>query len=169
MLFRSSPEYAPEGYDVTLVEFFDYSCGYCKKANSTIEELIDKDNKVRIIYKEFPILGEPSHEMARVAIAVNMIKPSAYRQFHNNLMKSSSRGTDAAISAAVLAGVNKSTLKSTLKNQSSEIEEIIGANLALGQAIGVSGTPGFVIGEELIPGALGIEAFEAKIAQQRAK
>jgi len=84
-------------------------------------------------------------------------------------MKSSSRGTDAAISAAVLAGVNKSTLKSTLKNQSSEIEEIIGANLALGQAIGVSGTPGFVIGEELIPGALGIEAFEAKIAQQRAK
>jgi protein-disulfide isomerase len=78
---KNSPQYAPSGYDVTVVEFFDYACGYCKKAQATVEELIKEDKKVRIVYKEFPILGQASQEMSTVGIAVNIIDPSSYKKF----------------------------------------------------------------------------------------
>lgn len=166
---KNSPEYAPAGYDVTIVEFFDYSCGYCKKAQGTVEELIKEDKKVRVIYKEFPILGQPSHEMATVALAVNMIDPASYKKFHDAMMRSNERGKDAAIKVAKSIGINAAKLDATLKGSKDKIEAMIQANLSLGGSIGINGTPGFVIGEELIPGAFEIGAFKEKIAAVRKK
>lgn len=164
---KNSPQYAPSGYDVTIVEFFDYACGYCKKAQSTISELIKEDKKVRVVYKEFPILGQPSFEMASVAIAVNMVSPSSYVKFHDALMQSNGRGRDAALKAVKTAGISVLEVEKVLKNDKAKIDKVLQENLALGGSIGINGTPGFVIGEELIPGAFGIESFREKIAAVR--
>lgn len=165
---KNSPQYAPGGYDVTIVEFFDYNCGYCKKAQATVEELIGSDKKVRVVYKEFPILGQPSTEVSQVAIAVNMIDPASYKKFHDAMMKSNEHGKDGAIKIAKSIGINAAKLEATLKGSKDKIDSVIQANLALGGSIGVNGTPGFVIGEELIPGALDAQTFKDKIAAARA-
>lgn len=164
---KNSPQYAPAGYDVTIVEFFDYACGYCKKAQGTVEELINSDKKLRVVYKEFPILGQASHEMSTVALAVQLAKPSLYKKFHDAMMQSNERGKDAAIKVAKSIGLSAAEIEGSLKNNKDKIEKMIQDNLALGASIGVSGTPGFVIGEELIPGAYEAAAFREKIAAQR--
>jgi len=166
---KNSPEYAPSGYDVTIVAFFDYACGYCKKADTTIDQLTKEDKKIRIVYKEFPILGAPSIEMATVALAVNMVDPKAYPKFHEALMKTNERGKAAALKAAKTAGVNVSKVEEIIRSKQQELGDIIQANLMLGSTIGVNGTPGFVIGEELIPGAFELSAFKEKVAAVRAK
>lgn len=165
---KSSPQYAPAGYDVTVVEFFDYACGYCKKAQATVEELLKEDKKVRIIYKEFPILGVPSTEMAIVALAVNSVDPAAYRKFHEALMNSNERGNEAAVKAAKAAGVNISKLEDAIRSDKEKFALSIQNNLVLGGSIGINGTPGFIIGEELVPGALELSALKEKIAALRA-
>jgi protein-disulfide isomerase len=165
----NSPQFAPEGYDVSVVEFYDYACGYCKKAQTTVDELLKSDSKVRVIYKDFPILGEPSQEMSRVSIAVNMIAPSSFRKFHDALMKTNERGKSAAVKAAKSAGVDSKKLEETLKTKKSEIDKILQDNVALGSSIGINGTPAFVIGEELIPGAMELASFKEKISALRAK
>jgi protein-disulfide isomerase len=164
---KNSPQYAPAGYDVTIVEFFDYSCGYCKKAQATVEQLLEADKKIRVIYKEFPILGQPSHEASVVGMAVNMVEPASYKKFHDAMMKSNERGMEGALKVAKSIGINSAKLEATLKNSKDKIESMIQANLALGASIGISGTPGFVIGEELIPGAFELQAFKEKIAVVR--
>jgi len=160
---KNSPEFAPAGYDITVVEFFDYGCGYCKKAQSTVEELLKSDKKVRIVYKEFPILGQPSMEMSMVSIAVYLTDPSSYQKFHNALMKSNEHGKDGALKIAKSVGINSAKLEAALKNDAKKISEIIQANLVLGSSIGINGTPGFVIGEELIPGAVDLASLKEKI------
>ena len=165
----NSPQFAPEGYDVSVVEFYDYACGYCKKAQTTVDELLKSDSKVRVIYKDFPILGEASQEMSKVSIAVNMIAPSSFRKFHDALMKTNERGKSAALKAAKSAGVDSKKLEETLKAKKSEIEKILQDNVALGSSIGINGTPAFVIGEELIPGAMELASFKEKISALRAK
>jgi len=164
---KTSPEFAPAGYDVTIVEFFDYACGYCKKANATIEKLIKEDKKIRVVFKEFPILGPTSTEMAAVALAVNMVEPKSYKKFHDALMKSNERGKQGALKAVKAAGIDVSKVESTLASNQEKIASIIQANLALGSSIGISGTPGFVVGEELIPGAFELDAFKEKVANAR--
>ncbi|MBU6338421.1 MAG: DsbA family protein [Rickettsiales bacterium] len=166
---ESSPSVSPSGYDVTIVEFFDYSCGYCKKAQATVETLLKDDNKVRVIFKEFPILGQASVEMSQVAIAVHLIDKNAYRKFHEAMMKSSGRGKAEAIKVAKSVGVDSAKLEATLKNDQAKIDKILQDNSELGHAIGINGTPGFVIGEELIPGAIDVNSFKEKISALRNK
>lgn len=164
---KTSPQFAPAGYNVTVVEFFDYNCGYCKKAQSTLEELLQSDKKVRVVYKEFPILGQPSLEASQVAIAVNMVDPSSYKKFHDAMMKSNERGKDGALKIAKSIGLNVAKIEATLKNDKAKIDGTLQGNLTLGGTIGINGTPGFVIGEELIPGALELATFKEKIAAAR--
>lgn len=166
---KKSPQYSPSGYDVTIVEFYDYNCGYCKKAQSNVEELIKSDKKVRVIYRDFPILGQPSKEMAEVSIAVNLSEPSSFKKFHDALMSSSEKGKDGALRIAKNVGINIAKLESTLSKDKSKIEKLIEDNLTLGSSIGINGTPGFVIGEELIPGALEVSAMKEKISAVRKK
>ena len=166
---KKSPQFAPSGYDITIVEFYDYACGYCKKAQSSVEELLKEDKKVRIIFRDFPILGQPSKEMAEISVAVNLIEPSSFKKFHDALMTSNERGKDGALKIAKNTGINMSKLESVLSKDRSKIEKILEDNLALGSAIGINGTPGFVIGEELIPGALDLKALKEKISAVRKK
>ncbi len=163
----SSPSYAPSGYNVTIVEFFDYSCGYCKKAHSTVSELLSQDSKVRVVYKEFPILGPGSEELSTVALAVNMIDPSSYKKFHDALMQSNAHSKGEAIAIAKGLGIDVAKLESALQKNKDKIAKIIQANRELGSSIGVNGTPGFVVGEELIPGAPELSALKEKIAAAR--
>jgi protein-disulfide isomerase len=165
---KNDPQYAPSGYDVTIVEFFDYACGYCKRANATVNELIKSDKKVRVVFKEFPILGQASFEMSSVAVAVNMVSPSSYVKFHDALMKSQEKGKAAALKAAKAAGVNVAKVEEILKKDQAKVDSALQTNLALGGSIGINGTPGFVIGEELIPGALELSALQEKVAAARA-
>lgn len=166
---KKSPQYAPSGYDVTVVEFYDYACGYCKKAQSSVEELLKEDKKVRIIYRDFPILGQPSKEMAEVSVAVNLIEPSSFKKFHDALMTSNEKGKDGALKIAKNVGINISKLESALSKDKSKIEKLLEENINLGSSIGINGTPGFVIGEELIPGALDVKALKEKISAVRKK
>ncbi len=164
---KNSPQFAPSGYNVTIVEFFDYACGYCKKANATVEKLLKEDQKIRVVYKEFPILGQASTEMSAIALAVNIIDPKAYKKFHDAMMKSNERGKEAAIKIAKSIGINEAKIEEILKEKQDKITESIQANLTLGGSIGINGTPGFVIGEELIPGAFELDAFKEKVANAR--
>ncbi len=166
---ENSPQYAPQGYDVSIVEFYDYACGYCKKAQATVDELLKSDTKLRIIYRDFPILGEASFEMAKVSIAVNLIAPNSFRKFHDALMKTNDKGKKAAINAAKSAGIDIKKVEDALKNDKDKIEKILQDNLSLGSSVGISGTPGFIIGEELIPGAVDVNTFKEKINALRTK
>ena len=166
---KKSPQYSPSGYDVTIVEFYDYNCGYCKKAQSTVEKLIKDDKKVRVIYRDFPILGQPSREMSEISIAVNLLEPSSFKKFHDALMESNERGKSGAIKIAKSIGINTTKLEEVLKNDKAKIDKILEENLMLGSSIGINGTPGFVIGEELIPGAMDLNIMKDKINAVRKK
>lgn len=165
----SSPSYSPKGYDVTVVEFFDYNCGYCKRVNPTIEELIKSDKKVRIIYKEFPILGQASEDLSMVALAVHLMSPASYKKFHDALMTSKASSKEEALKVAKSVGIDSARLQSTLSSQKEKIMQIINENRLLGSEIGIQGTPGFVIGEELIPGAIDVDTLKTKISAERKK
>lgn len=166
---QNSPEYAPAGYDVTIVEFFDYSCGYCKKAQATVEALLKKDSKIRLIYKDYPILGQVSIDMSQVSVAVSLIAKDSYKKFHDALMKANVKSKEEAIKVAAKVGVDSKKLEATLVSEKEKISKILQENAELGLAIGINGTPGFVVGEELIPGAIDLSAFEAKVAALRQK
>ncbi len=170
-LFKNpnSPTHAPKGADVTIVEFFDYSCGYCKKVQPIVSQLINEDKKVKVVYKEYPILGAASAEMSQVAIAVNLSEPAHYQKFHEALMKSNAHSKDEAIKIAKSVGVNSEKLEKTLKNDADKINKILQDNAALGASIGINGTPAFIIGEELIPGAADLATMKEKIANIRSK
>ena len=166
---KDNPMISNGDYDVTIVEFFDYSCGYCKRASNTIKKLLQQDKKVRVIHKHYPILGQPSSEMAQIALAVNLSQPKLYSKFHMELMKNTNRGKKAALDIAKKIGVDTDLINETLSSKKSDIEKMINDNINLGSSIGVNGTPGFVIGEELIPGAIDLNTFKAKIASIRSK
>ena len=166
---KSDPVYAPKGYNVSVIEFFDYNCGYCKKAQPIIEDLITQDKKVRIVFKELPILGASSAELAKVAIAVNMVDAEKYLSFHNALMKGGARTKDEAIAIAKSVGVDEKKLEKTLESKKSDIESQIKANQELASSIGINGTPAFVVGEELIPGAVDVATLKEKITAERKK
>lgn len=155
----------PKG-DVTMVEFFDYNCGYCKKALGDTLALIDKDPNLRIVLKEFPVLGPGSTEAAKVAVAVNKVAPGKYLEFHKRLLGQRGQADKAkAIEAAVGAGVDASALDKALadKEIGATLEEVYG----LASGLGLSGTPSYVIGGEVVPGAIGFSKLQARIADAR--
>ncbi len=162
-----APSHAPANYDVTIVEFYDYNCGYCKQANKTVQELIRSDKKVRVIYRDFPILGALSKDLSEVSIAVHLTDQSKFKRFHDHLMSNKITSKEQAIVAAGKVGVNTAQLRQVLKTKQAKIESTLQENLILGSQIGISGTPAFVIGEDLAPGALDIDSLKEKIQAQR--
>ena len=158
----SGPETAP-GQPVTIVEFFDYRCGYCKRVVPTLTKLIS-ESKIRILYKEFPILGPDSTLAAKAALAAR--KQGQYLKFHDSLLTIEGAITMAAIEGlATKHGLDVVKLKVDM--ESPETKAILDANQNLGEAIGVNATPSFVIGNELIPGALDEEGFKAALAKAK--
>lgn len=164
-----SPQFAPKKYDVTIVEFFDYNCGYCKKARDNVDKLLKEDKKVRVIFKEYPILGPQSIEMSTIALAVQINYPKSYFKFHNALMKSKERGKDGAYKIAKSLGLSVRKLKNTVARDAEKIAKMISENHEVGKEVGVTGTPGFIIGDELLPGAYPLDVMKEKIASVRNK
>ncbi|QJE72952.1 DsbA family protein [Aerophototrophica crusticola] len=153
----------PKG-DVTLVEFFDYNCGYCKKAHPERVEAVKADGKVRVVYKEFPILAPSSEEAAKAALAA--AKQGKYEAMHSALMSNAGRLDSAAIDAAAkTAGVDVAKMRKDMEDAAitREIED----NKALASALGIRGTPGFVVGDTLIPGAIEKDQFALVFASAR--
>ena len=155
----------PNG-DVTLVEFFDYHCTYCKRVMPAMMQSLGEDPGLRIVYKEFPILGPDSVIASRAALAVHRIVPDTYLDFHIALMSSRARLNEMRIlGIAEELGIDTDALQAEMKNP--EIAAIIERNRALAEALGINGTPGFVIGDRVIPGAIDIETMRGLIAEAR--
>jgi protein-disulfide isomerase len=154
--------------DVTVVEFFDYRCPYCKAAHERVKQVVAKDGKVRLVLKEFPILGPESVFAARAALAAHRQDPKKYYALHDALLSAKERLTDAlTLKIAGDAGFDVERIKKDMG--SPEISRILEAVAELAEELGVSGTPAFVVGEMLAPGAVDAATLEKLIAEARKK
>lgn len=152
--------------DVTIVEFFDYRCGYCKRVFPAIQELIETDGNIRYVFKEFPILGPDSAIAAQAAQAAWFIDPDRYLDFHAALM--GARGAlneDRVLDIAAKAGLDRDAVKKGMDDP--RVAETLAGNLGLGRALGVNGTPAFVIGGQLVPGAIDLDTMKELVAEAR--
>ncbi|SMX49726.1 DsbA family protein [Maliponia aquimaris] len=138
----------PEG-DVTVVEFFDYNCPYCRRVKPEVRALIDEDPNIRLVYREWPILGEGSVFAAKAALAAR--KQGKYEEFHWAMMGLQGRAEEASVlRVAEEIGLDLDQLRTDM--QAPEVEEHIATSMQLTQALGFNGTPSFVIGDALVPG-----------------
>lgn len=152
--------------NVTLVEFFDYNCPYCRQVAPIIAQAAADDPQLRIVYKEFPILGPDSVFAAKAALAAE--KQGKYMQFHKALFDSRTRVTEPIVlKIAVEAGLDVARMKSDM--QQPEIQALIDRNAELAQALKITGTPGFVVGDQIFPGATNLETMKKLIEQARAQ
>ncbi|MDE0696605.1 MAG: DsbA family protein [Boseongicola sp.] len=154
--------------DVTLVEFLDYRCGFCKRAFPAVEELVASDGNIRYIVKEFPILGEQSTLAARYAISVKFVASDAdYKRVHDTLMLH-----DGAVTEGFLArtsrelGLDHDAITESMGSE--DVAIAIGKNHALAQALNVQGTPGFILGDIILRGFLELEQMREIVADIRA-
>lgn len=155
----------PDG-DVTVVEFYDYNCGFCKRAMNDMLGLLDKDPNIRFVLKEFPILGPDSLAAHRVAMSFRALAPEQYGDFHMKLLGGDVRATaDYAIEVAKEFGVDEAALKAGMDDPA--IDQSIRQTYELANALGISGTPSFVIGNEAVFGAVGEDVLLGKIANMR--
>jgi len=146
--------------DVTLVEFFDYNCGYCKRVFSYVPDLVQEDPNLRIVWKEFPILGPVSRYAAKVAMAAD--RQGKYSEFHNAAMGGGRLVSEAqVIKIAEEVGLNIKQLLKDLEDPA--IEAYIDETIQLAGALGINGTPGFVVGDQVIAGAISEEAMKQAI------
>jgi protein-disulfide isomerase len=153
----------PKG-DVTLVEFFDYNCGYCKRALSDVRTMVKSDPKLRVVLKDFPVLGPDSVEASRVALAVrNQLQGDKLFDYHAKVLESRGRvNGERAMAVAKDMGVDMARLQKDM--DSPAIRAALQENVALGDKLGLSGTPAFIIGEEVIAGAVGIDPLKQVVA-----
>jgi protein-disulfide isomerase len=146
----SSPIVGNSKGDVTVLEFFDYNCGYCKRAFGDVARLLDKDKQVKFILKELPILSKGSEEASRVALAARM--QGKYWEFHRAMLQSSGQANEAsALRTAEKVGVDMTRLKKDMASPA--VQKEIDDTRALAQKLGVQGTPYFLIADRIIPGA----------------
>jgi protein-disulfide isomerase len=154
--------------DVTFVEFFDYNCGYCKRAMTDMLDLLKNDPKLKVVLKEFPVLSEGSVDAAKVAVAVRMQDPSGkkYLDFHQKLLGGRGPADKArAMAAAKDAGLDTVRLEKDLA--SPEVKATIEENFKLAEAMGMNGTPSYVIGKQVVIGAVGLDGLKEKIGIAR--
>jgi len=159
----------PQG-DVTFVEFFDYNCGYCKRALNDMTALMSKDAKLKVVLKEFPVLGPSSLEAAQVAVAVRMQDKSGkkYMEFHQKMLTGRGQADKArALAVAKEIGLDMARMEKDLK--SDEIAATLQESAKLAEALGLNGTPSYVIGNDVVIGAVGLAALGQKIEAARAQ
>ena len=154
----------PNG-DVTIVEFFDYRCGYCKAVKPALDEVVKGDGKVRVVMKEFPILGPASTRAAMAALAAH--KQGKYKEMHEALMAyKDGINDDVIFDIARRAGLNVERLRADMN--APDIRAHIEAVHALARQLNINGTPAFVIGDEIVPGAIGADEFRERLKVARA-
>ncbi|HEV7435738.1 MAG TPA: DsbA family protein [Pseudorhizobium sp.] len=156
----------PDG-DVTVVEFFDYNCGYCKNALNDMESILQADPNVRFVLKEFPILGPDSLAAHRVANAVRLLAPEKYGEFHRTLLSATGLATEAsAMDVATSLGLKEAAVRKSMDENPND--SIVREAYRLATSLGVTGTPTYIVGDEALFGAVGKDAIEEKVANVRA-
>ncbi len=162
----AAPKVGAKDADVVIAEFFDYHCGYCKHMLPVVTQLLAEDKKVRVVFREFPILSEDSELAARAGLAVYKINPDKYFAFHTELMKTQGKFDQTKLTAeAKKLGISEAKLKEAMN--SDEVSAEIKKNRELAQALAINGTPAFVIGGDIMPGAVSIDDLKASIAKAR--
>jgi protein-disulfide isomerase len=155
--------------DVTVVEFFDYNCGYCKRAMTDMLDLLKSDGKVKFVLKEFPVLGEGSMQAAQVAVAVRMQDKTGgkkYLEFHQKLL--GSRGSidkARAMAAAKEAGLDVARIEKDLGSE--EVKATLEESYKIAEALGLNGTPSYVVGSDVVVGAVGLKVLKEKVNTAR--
>ncbi len=153
----------PRG-DVTIVEFFDYRCPYCKEVEPTLESLLKEDGKLRIVYKEFPVLGPASVFASRIALAARA--QGKYNAFHRAMIATKGTIDDAVVTrVATASGVDMDKAQKILNAPA--IEQIIRSNYALAASLSIEGTPAFIIGDQLVQGSPDIDTLKKLVAGAR--
>jgi protein-disulfide isomerase len=154
--------------DVTFVEFFDYNCGYCKRAMEDMMALMKDDAKLKVVLKEFPVLGPGSLEAARVAVAVRMQDKTGkkYLEFHQKLLMGRGQADKArAIAAAKEVGLDVARIEKDLG--SDEVKATLEESFKLAEKLGLNGTPSYVIGDNVVVGAVGLATLREKVNTAR--
>ena len=147
---------------ISLVEFFDYNCGYCKKSYPDIQALIKGDPDLRIVLKDFPVLGDDSVKAHIVARAFMKLMPMKFAAFHNQMMTSDGRANEEkAIKIAVKLGVDEKQLRQTMKDP--DIQQVFMKNGKLAYLLDINGTPSYILGNEVLVGAVGENILKKKI------
>lgn len=155
----------PDG-NVTVVEFFDYQCGYCKRVIGSFLNTVEQDGNIRVVFKEFPILGPASRHAAEAALASKM--QGKYFEFHRALMElKTGLNPHSVLAVAKSVGLDVDRLEKDMK--SAQVQNEIEHNFELAESLGIRGTPAFVIGDRLVPGAIGAAAMKTMIAEARDK
>ena len=157
----------PNG-NVTFVEFFDYNCGYCKRAMDDMLTLLKDDPKLKVVLKEFPVLGPGSVEAAQVAVAVRMQDKTGkkYLEFHQKLLGGRGQADKArALAVAKDIGLDMGRLDKDLA--SPEVKATLQESFKLAEALGLNGTPSYVIGDDVVVGAVGLDALKEKVNTSR--
>ena len=157
----------PDG-DITVVEFMDYRCGYCRKAKEAVEELVKSDGNIRFVLKEFPILGDDSVASSRFAIAVLQLHgPDAYKAAHDALIML--RGSpDAETLGRLAADLGIDPAPVLARMNADEVTAVLAANRALADVMSLSGTPAFAINKTLLRGYVPLDGLRAIVADERA-
>lgn len=156
----------PKG-DVTIVEFFDYQCPYCRKLHPDLVRLIAEDGKIRLVLKDWPILTEPSRVAARLALAARY--QGRHAETHAALMELTGRlDEDKIRAAAVKAGLDLDKLDAVVKARGPEIDAVLARNAAQAEALGLTGTPALLVGPFKVPG-LGYDDLKKVVADARGR
>ncbi|HKX08592.1 MAG TPA: DsbA family protein [Stellaceae bacterium] len=152
--------------DVTIVEFFDYRCPYCKQVEPSLEALLKEDPRIRVVYKEFPILGPESLIASRVSLAALKQSPQKYARLHTALMNLKGElSPDVILKTAESVGLDVTKIKADMNGR--DIEALIKRNYDLADALKISGTPAFIIGTAMSPGAVDLATFRKMVADAR--
>ena len=151
--------------DVTLVEFFDYHCGYCRSMMPGLRKMVGSDPHLRFVFKELPVLGPDSVVAAKAALAASKLDSTKYYAFHLALMQSKELSREAILAAAVASGYNKEQIAAEMEQD--WIKTRLDENHALAEKLGINGTPSFVVGKTLIPGAVDLDKLAQLVQEQR--
>lgn len=155
----------PKG-KVTIVEFYDYNCGFCKRAIEDMQALTKSDPDLRFVLKEFPILSPDSQKASVVSMAFHLMHPEKYGEFHTALLGGQGRATEStAIKVALSLGADEATLREKMKDPS--IAETLSRTYDLATKLSITGTPSYVVGNEVIFGALGQQVLAEKIEEAK--
>lgn len=149
--------------DVVLVEFFDYACPYCRASVADVKRLLAEDKKLKVVWRDFPVLGENSHEAAMASLSA--ARQGRYQAFYDGMFASGRPDRASIIKAVRGAGLNEVQTGHDLDSAAFRTE--ISNNLELGRALGLTGTPSYVIGGQILNGAVGYDTLKAAVAKAR--
>jgi protein-disulfide isomerase len=150
--------------DVVLVEYFDYACGYCRASLPDLAKLVAEDKGLKIVYRELPILSAESGQAAKVSLLA--AEKGRYMDFHKALYAAGKVTRDTILAAAAGVGIDRKAAEAAMA--SNAYDEEVESNIRIAQSLGASGTPTFVIGDQVLNGAVGHEALKAAVAKARA-